>query len=200
MPNAPLTPWQVLTSEPAFQAPPWIEVSRQQIRLPDGRTINDYHQIALADYVIVVAQTSDERVVLERMYKHGIGRVCLMLPAGAIDKGEAPGDAAQRELLEETGYAAGDWQFLGSFVCHANYGCGTAHVFHARNARPVAEPDSGDLEEIEIVLLDPLEVATAIHGGEMRSLGVVAAALLALGSSWHPTASHVKDRGEARAQ
>jgi ADP-ribose pyrophosphatase len=200
MRNAPLKPWQVLTSEPVYHAPPWIQVSRQTLRLPDGRTINDYHQIALADYVIVVAQTSDDHVVLERMYKHGIGRVGLMLPAGAIDAGEAPGDAAKRELLEETGYAASAWQFLGSFVCHANYGCGTAHVFHARNARHVAEPDSGDLEEIEIVLLDPLEVAAAIRNGEMRSLGVVAAALLALGPSWLPTAGHVRDRGEAGAQ
>lgn len=199
MPNAPHNPWEVLASKPVFEAPPWIQVSRQTIRLPDGRTIDDYHQIALADYVIVVAQTSDDQVVLERMYKHGVGRVALMLPAGAIDAGEDPVDAAKRELLEETGYAASEWKFLGPFVCHANYGCGTAHVFHARNARRVAEPDSGDLEQIETVLLDPLQVVAAIRNGEMPSLGAVAATLLALGPLCHPDPSHAKHRGEAHA-
>jgi ADP-ribose pyrophosphatase len=175
-----LKPWQVLTSELVFQSPPWIQVLRQTVRLPDGRTVDDYHRIALADYVMIVAQTADNRVILERMYKHGIGRVGLTLPAGAIDRGEDPSDAAKRELLEETGYSAEDWHLLGRFACHANYGCGTAHIFLARNARHVAEPDSGDLEEMEILLLNPPELVTAIRNGELLSLGVVAAAMLAL--------------------
>ena len=178
-----LKPWTVLTSEPVFQSPPWIQVSRQTVRLPDGRMIDDYHQITLADYVIVVAQTVDHRVVIERMYKHGPGRVGLMLPAGGINPGESPLQTAQRELLEETGYSADEWRCLGQFVCHANYGCGLAHIFLAHDARRVADPDSGDLEEMEILLLDPREIRTAIRNGEMPSLGVVAAALLTLDAS-----------------
>lgn len=179
MPDAPLKPWQVLTSDVVFDASPWIQISRQQLRLPNGRIVDDYHRIALADYVVIAAFTADNRMIMERMYKHGIGQVCLMLPAGAIDPGEAPLEAARRELLEETGYAADDWQFLGEFVCQANYGCGTAHIYLARQGRRVAEPASGDLEEMEIVLLGPDEVAAAVRNGEIRSLGVMTAIALA---------------------
>ena len=166
MPDASLKPWQVLASDLVFDASPWIQISRQRVRLPDGRTVDDYHQIVLADYVVIAALTADNRMIMERMYKHGIGRVCLMLPAGAIDAGESPLDAARRELLEETGYAADRWQFLGEFVCQANYGCGTAHIYVAHGAHRVAKPDSGDLEEMEIVSLDPDQVVAAVAVGQ----------------------------------
>ena len=180
MRDSPLNPWQGLTTEQVFAAPPWIQISRQKVRLPDGRTVDDYHQIVLPDHVIIVAQTAEKLVVLERMYKHGIGRVCLMLPAGGMDPGEDPLVTAKRELLEETGYAADNWKCLGQFVCHANYGCSTSHMYLAQNARRVAEPDAGDLEEIQIVLQNHREIAAAIRNGEIRSLGVMAALALVL--------------------
>jgi ADP-ribose pyrophosphatase len=175
----PLQPWQVLDSQVVFQAPPWIQVSRQKIRLPDGSTVEDYHQVRMTDYALVVASTADGRIVVERQYKHGIGKVTLMVPAGAILPGEAPLAAAQRELLEETGCSAEDWRSLGSFVLSANYGCATAHVFTAQNARAVAAPKSGDLEEMEILLLRPQELRLALQAGQIHSLGTLAAILLA---------------------
>ncbi|MFA6561746.1 MAG: NUDIX hydrolase [Verrucomicrobiia bacterium] len=175
-----LLPWQVLESRKVFAAPPWIRLSRQRIRLPDGRVVDDFHYIHLTDYAIVVAQTPDGRFILERQYKHGVGKVCLTLPAGGVAEGEDPLRAAQRELLEETGYEADSWQCLGRYACNANYGCGNAHIFTARNARRIAEPDSGDLEEMEIVLLEKEELRRALHDGRIAALGAVAAVALAL--------------------
>jgi ADP-ribose pyrophosphatase len=174
-----LEPWETIDSREVFVAEPWIRVSAERVRLPDGRVVDDYHQIRLMDFAMVFAQTADERVILERQYKHGLGKVTLTLPAGAIECGEQALAAAKRELLEETGYRAKEWQSMGAFVVSGNYGVSTAHMFLARQARLVAEPDSGDLEDMEIVLMSTAEIAEALRQGQVELISTVAAIALA---------------------
>lgn len=178
--------WEVLESREVFAAAPWIHVYREKIRLPEGRMIDDYHSVALADCVIVYAETGDCRVVVERRYHHGAGSVGLSLPAGAIGEGEDPLLAAQRELLEETGYAAPVWRALGCYTVNGNYGCGTARIYLATGASRVAEPDSGDLEAMEVLLLDRDELRRCLREGDIHLLGAAAAALLGLGEAGAP--------------
>jgi ADP-ribose pyrophosphatase len=174
-----LKPWQVLDNREVFQAPPYIRVFRQKVKVSDGRIVDDYHQLKLTDFVLVVATTEDGRVIMERQYKHGIGEVTMVVPAGTMSPGEDPLATAQRELLEETGYVSDHWQRLNCFVTHANYGCSTAYLFTAQKARSVAAPKSGDLEEMEIVLLRPEELYEAVLRGQVRSLSAAAAIALA---------------------
>lgn len=187
MPQKLITPWQVLESREIFTAPPWIKLYRQRIRLPDGRVVEDFHLVDFTDYAVVVAETVEGKFIIERQYKHGIGKVSLLFPAGGIARGEDPQVAAQRELLEETGYAAEQWRCLGHFVCNANYGCGSAHIFTARNARQIAQPNSGDLEQMEIMFLTACDVLLAVREGRMSALAGTTAALLALATDTaHP--------------
>jgi ADP-ribose pyrophosphatase len=178
-PHRPHTPWQVLATRDVYSAPPWLTVSLQEVCLPDGRVVNDYHRVQMPDYTVVFAETEDGRVLAERQYKHGIGRVTLTLPAGLVDAGEDALRAAQRELLEETGYTASDWKHLGSFVPNSNYGCGKAHLYSARRARRVADPNAGDLEEIEIILLTRDALLKALGAGQIHSLGIAMTIALA---------------------
>jgi ADP-ribose pyrophosphatase len=180
-----LQPWKVLESREVYSAPPWMTVSLQKVRLPDGREVADYHQLVLPDYVVIFAQTPEGKVMITRQYRHGVGRVNLLLPAGLLEKGEDALSCAKRELLEETGYRAPEWQSLGSFVHNANCGGGRVHFFKCQHARKVAEPDSGDLEKTEILLLTLEEVQEAFRRGEMEVLGIVAGLALAL-NPWFP--------------
>ena len=150
-------------------------MSVQQVGLPDGKVVDDYHQIKISDYTVIYAEISDGCVVVARQYKHGVGCVTLTLPAGSIEVGESSLDAAQRELLEENGYTSDDWQSMGSFVSNGNYGCGSAHLFMAWNCSRVAEPASGDLEEMEILLMKPDMLLAALSDGRMGTLSSAAA-------------------------
>ena len=115
-----------------------------------------------------------------RCYRHAIGEFTLTMPGGMIEEGESPLDGIKREFLEETGYVAKKWEFLGAFVGNSTRGCGTYHLFFAAGAYPVQEPDSGDLEKLELMLWTPEEVNQAIDEGRVQSLGVLSILMLGL--------------------
>lgn len=172
--------WRTLARRVVYSQLPWLEVALEQVELPDGRVIDDFIQLRGRDFVVVVPFTTDGRIVAERAYKHGIRRVALALPAGLLEPGEAPLEAARRELLEETGYAAERWTALGSYVVDSNYGLNTEHVFVADGATKVREPESGDDEEIEVLLVGTDEMLAALRRGDIAQLSSAAALGIAL--------------------
>lgn len=175
-----LSPWEILESRPVYSASPWIEVSLQKLRLPCGKIVADYHQVAMPEYTMIFAETDAAEVLLIRQYKHGMREAVWTFPAGLLEANEAPFASAKRELLEETGYESSEWESLGASVPNANYGCGKAHFFHARGCRSVALPDPGDLEEMELVLLPKTEVHRMVLNGEFKISGMIALAALVL--------------------
>lgn len=139
-----------------------------------------FHHIVLPEFALVVPITGDGRFVMIREYKTGPGAICLNAPAGTLNPGEDPLDAARRELREETGYAADDWRPLGSFPVDGSTGCSRAHLFLARGAAPVAAPQPDETEEIEVVLLDEASLRAALQSGEVTMLPTACAVALAL--------------------
>lgn len=183
-----LESWHVLDTKTLVDALPYIRVSVETIELPDGRIIDDFYQVYLPDSVLIFARDTDNQVIVERAYRHGLKRVSFILPAGGVEQGEDPLEAAKRELLEETGYSADHWTALGVFQSNSNQGGGKIYMFEARGAYIIAEPESGDLEEIEIMLLTDSELGDAIKNGEMVALSSVTACSLAL-NSWQQSGS-----------
>jgi ADP-ribose pyrophosphatase len=155
--------WKVLKEESVYEARPFLEVWQQEVKLPDGSIIPDYHRVWVIDYALIWAETSDGKVILEKQYKHGVGEVTCTFPSGGIEPGESPQLAAERELLEETGYTATAWESLGAYPVQGNYGCGRAHFFRATGATQTSTPRNGDLEDIEVMAVSPEEIHTLIR-------------------------------------
>lgn len=176
-----LRSWKTVETRDVFSAMPWLKVSVERIELPDGRAVDDFYKVYMPDSILVFARTGDGRAVVERAYRHGIGRVSLVFPTGGIGEGEEPLEAAKRELLEETGYAADRWRAMGSFVANGNQGCGRIHQFQAEGAHKVKEPDGDDLEQIQVVLMTDEELTQALAQGEIVALSSVTAIGLVLG-------------------
>jgi ADP-ribose pyrophosphatase len=122
------------------------------------------------DYVNVAAITSDQRFVCFRQTKYAVDGTSLAPVGGYLESGEDPLAAAQRELREESGYVAADWVDLGHYVVDGNRGCGTAYLYLARGAWLATQPDADDLEEMQMLLLSPAEVESALRAGEFRVL------------------------------
>lgn len=89
----------------------FLRVQRDTIRLPDGKpAVREY--IRHPGAVVILPLFEDGSVLLERQFRYPLDQVFIEFPAGKIDPDEAPLACAKRELLEETGYTASDWQFV----------------------------------------------------------------------------------------
>lgn len=161
--------WTVLRQEPAFEDP-YVRVTMQEVRLPDGRIISDWPYVHTRDYVNVLVLDKEGQVMVLEGYKHGLGRSSWQVVGGYLEPGEEPLMAIQRELLEETGYYAEEWSELGSYVVDANRHVGVGTFFLARNARQIAEPDHDDLEEFEIRWVPLTELRKALFDGRVGIL------------------------------
>jgi ADP-ribose pyrophosphatase len=89
----------------------FLKVSRDRVKLPDGK-LTQREFIRHPGAVVILALFDDGRVLLERQFRYPNNQVFIEFPAGKIDPGEASLACAKRELEEETGYTATDWQFV----------------------------------------------------------------------------------------
>ncbi|PSR13529.1 MAG: ADP-ribose pyrophosphatase [Bacteroidetes bacterium] len=101
--------WQKVTQRYAFRG--WRSMLIKTFRLPDG-SVRDYDILENGAYVVVAAFTTGREAILVRQFRPGPERFVSSFCEGYIDSGESPGQAAARELLEETGYRAGSISYL----------------------------------------------------------------------------------------
>ena len=98
-----MKPWKLLKTEYLVDAP-WLKVAKETCELPNGKVIDDFYTLWQPDWVLILARTAGGKWVMTEQYRHGTGKIALEFPAGIIDKGETPEQAALRELQEECGY------------------------------------------------------------------------------------------------
>ncbi len=178
-----MQPWKTVSKQTLLNHNKFLTVENHTIELPTGQVISEWSWLITPDYINVVAITEDEKILCFRQTKYGVEGTSLAPVGGYLEPGEEPLAAAQRELLEETGYEASNWVSLGAYTVDGNRGAGVANLFLARGARPVAKPNADDLEEQELLRLNRSEVEAALLAGEFKVLAwatVVALALLTM--------------------
>lgn len=115
------------------------------------------------DWVNVVSTTADGQLIMVRQLRFGTWTEELEVPGGILDRGEDPAQAAERELLEETGYRCGSLTRLGVVRPNPAVQNNRLHVFWAQDCRQVAEQQLDAFESIQVQLL-PQERAYRMLG------------------------------------
>ncbi len=137
----------------------------------EGRIINvalednRYEIVEHDDAVAIVAQR-DGKTLFIKQYRPAIGSVMYEIPAGLIDPGESPAQAAAREMAEETGLS-GDMELLAQFYLSPGFCNEKLYVFRATNLFEAQGTPDED-EKIEVVWLDPQEVLERSNLGEIN--------------------------------
>ena len=125
----------------------------------------------------VVAETPEKELVMIRQFRHGSGRIELEVPGGCIDRRDSdPLEAAERELLEETGFAGENPHIIGKVCPNPAIQHNTCYVVKIDNVRRVSEPQLEDTEDIEHLVVPQSKVREFLRSGAI-SHGIVLNAL-----------------------
>lgn len=134
----------------------FLQVLRDTVRLPDGGS-DTREYIVHPGAVMVVPMLDDGRLVLERQYRHPMGRVMVEFPAGKLDLGEDTWACGRRELLEETGYTAREWARAGVLHPVISYSTEFIEIWFARGLTlRQRQLDAGEFLEVFTATLDEL--------------------------------------------
>lgn len=158
--------WEVLSREYIIKRP-WLTARRDKLRLPDGRIIDEYYVLEYPDWVNVIAITTDGQFVMEKQYRHGLGIQSTELPCGVMEKGEEPLEAAKRELLEETGYAGGEWSKLMTIAPNPGSMNNLTHCFLAVGVEKIQEQSLDATEELTVHLMSEAEVKALLEDNQI---------------------------------
>ncbi len=143
--------WKVLSSE-YINKVPWLTTRKDVCELPNGKIMKAYYVQEFPTWVTAFVLTRENKVVLVRQYRHGLGEVCIETPGGVVDEGENLQHAILREVKEETGYASETVEYIGKISPNPSTNNNLMHMFLLQNAEKVSEQNLDETEDVEVLI------------------------------------------------
>lgn len=176
-----------ISSESILQSR-WVHVKRDTVHLPSGN-IGHREFLIHPGAVIIIPLFDDGSILFERQFRYPLNQIFIELPAGKIDPGEDLLLTGQRELLEETGYIASDWVYLGLQHPCIGYSTEIIHIYLARDLK-AGTPSRDEDEALQLFTMNMDEALNKIQSGEITDGKTIVSLMWAekyLAGTWKPT-------------
>ncbi|MFS0518723.1 NUDIX hydrolase [Nostoc sp. UIC 10607] len=135
----------------------------------------------MLDPKIRKAKESNEEIVLIKQYRHGLQKIVLELPSGAVEvEDSSPIAATKRELLEETGYTSDNFLETGILSPNPANHNNLTHCFLATDVEKIADLNLDDTEQINVLLLLLEKIIEEIESGILLQTLHISSLFLAL--------------------
>jgi 8-oxo-dGTP pyrophosphatase MutT (NUDIX family) len=145
-----------------------FSLTQKRVRSPRTGEIREVQALQFPNWVLILALTLQEEVVMVRQYRHGTEEVCLELPGGLVDPNDdSPELSAGRELLEETGYRASKIKHIGECSPQPAILSNKCYFYLAKDVEPVQTQDLDPGEDIEILKIPLSEIPDKIENREI---------------------------------
>jgi len=169
-----IKPWKVLKSnlDHSYRV---FRVRTDHSQSPRTGREHKFFVLESCPWVNVIPLTKDKEVVLIHQYRHGIRKVTLEIPGGLVDPGRTPLEAAQKELLEETGCSASRWTDLGWVHPNPAILDNRCYTYIAHDVDYSGAQQLDDAEDIQTCLHPLSQVPSLIRNGDITHALVLAA-------------------------
>ncbi len=165
--------WETLGSVYLIKRP-WLTARRDTVKLPNGTVHDEYYVLEYPDWINVIAETKDGKIIIERQYRHGLGIESYEIYAGVMENGEKPLQAAKRELQEETGHAGGEWQEIMTLSPNSGAMTNMCHCFVAKGVEKISDQHLDNTEDIDVYLFNKEKVFNMLNHREFKQALMVA--------------------------
>jgi len=171
--------WKELNSKTVYKND-FFSIKRSKCQKSDGNIVEEYYSIDRADAAIIAAFTPEKELILIKQYRHPVQAIDLELPAGYINPDETDiAIAAERELMEETGYQTDPLIKLAENYSSAGIMTNKVHFFIGLNAKKVQEQNLDPHENIEVSIIPWKYIQKLLQNGAIKDLGSSNGILLA---------------------
>lgn len=144
--------WKLLSSEYISKAP-WATLRRDTCELPNGKINDHYYVLEYPNWVNMVGITEDNQLIVIKQYRHAAEEIILEIPAGMIEKDEEPQLAAEREMLEETGYSFSKIERIAQLFPNPATSKNVTYTYLMQGGIKVQEQDLDETEDIDVFLI-----------------------------------------------
>ena len=167
-----------ISSQEIFQGK-IINLRIDTVQLPNGKEATR-EVVEHPGAVAVVAINETNEIVLIRQYRAAIDEVIIEIPAGKLELGEDPLICAKRELEEETGYQAGQWEKVFTFYTTPGFSDEKMYLYLAKDIK-ILEQSLDEDEFVEIFYMPISQAISDCRNGQIKDaktiLGIQAAYL-----------------------
>ncbi|HDQ45102.1 MAG TPA: NUDIX hydrolase [bacterium] len=159
----------------------YLDVRKYHLRLPDGRkAVREI--VHVRDSVAVLPVDPEGRVILVRQHRPAVGKTLIEIPAGLLDEGESPEEAALRECEEETGYRPGRLEKLITYAHAEGYSTGWMTLFVGSDLVHTGRIRLDRTENLHAVCLPFPELARKVRANEIVDSKTILS--VTLGKAW----------------
>lgn len=157
----------------------WLRVTADECKTESGQVVAPYYVVHEPDWVQIYAVNTIAQVLTVRQYRYAADAFCTELPGGVVEADETPEFAAKRELLEETGFVAGEWTYVGKLFANPARQTNAVHLFIAENLEALAGQQLEESEDLTWAFMSTAELDEEIEKGEFTQALHVASVLRA---------------------